>query len=115
MREGTVAMPTFAWPVRDYYEDTDPTGTACRAAALAFRERAQTEWLRAAGANLERLRVEDDVAFTVACLEAAYLAPARLGDDLQISVEAEKCGRASFRLDPGVERVGETLCRAVVR
>lgn len=109
------ATANFAWPVRVYYEDTDTTGVVYHAAYVAFMERARTEWLRSAGVNQERLRREDAVTFTVARLEVDYLAPARLDDQLEVSVDVGKVGRASFVLHQTVERVGETLCRAIVR
>lgn len=110
-----VAGARFAWPVRVYYEDTDTTGVVYHAAYLAFMERARTEWLRAEGVNQERLRLEDDVTFTVSRIEVNYLAPARLDDELEVSVEVSKFGRASFLLNQAVEREGVPLCTATVR
>ena len=105
----------FNWPVRVYYEDTDTSGVVYHAAYLAYMERARTEWLRALGFNQETLRTESDVAFTVSRMELAYLAPARLDDELVVSVVVLKAGRASFNLAQAVQREATVLCRATVR
>ena len=106
---------SFIWPVRVYYEDTDASGVVYHAAYLAYLERARTEWLRAQGWSQQMLRVECDVAFTVARMELDYLHPARLDDELRISVTVAKSGRASFVLHQAVMRGKQSLCRARVR
>ena len=114
----TVQAPAgqvFCWPVRVYYEDTDASGVVYHAAYLAYLERARTEWLRARGWAQETLRQEAGVAFTVAGLRIDYLRPARLDDQLQVSVEVMRQGRASFVLAQNASRGEETLCRAEVR
>ncbi|MDV6321594.1 hotdog domain-containing protein, partial [Chromohalobacter sp. HP20-39] len=62
---------------------------------LKFFERARTEWLRAAGVEQQRLREQTGVMFVVADTRLRYLAPARLDDLLNITVEPEPAGRAS--------------------
>ncbi len=85
----------FRWPVRVYYEDTDAGGIVFYANYLKFFERARTEWLRAAGITQQRLAEDERRVFVVKSAAIDYHAPAKLDDDLEITVEVEKLGRAS--------------------
>ena len=95
----------FNWPVRIYYEDTDVSGVVYHANYLRYFERARTEWLRAKGLSQEILRVDHGIAFTVANMEIDFLAPARLDDQLNVTVEQTSRKRASLIFS-------QTLCRA---
>lgn len=88
----------FSWTVRVYYEDTDVSGVVYHANYLRFFERARTEWLRSLGFDQERLMQEQKIAFTVASLEVDFRIPARLDDELAVSVAVIRCGRASMQL-----------------
>ena len=77
----------FAHPVRVYWEDTDAGGVVFYANYLKFFERARTEWLRAAGFGQEQLRTEFGLMFVVSETSLRYHRPARLDDELCISVE----------------------------
>ena len=92
------ANSPFTWAVRVYYEDTDVSGVVYHANYLRFFERARTEWLRALGFDQERLMQEQKIAFTVASLAVDFRIPARLDDELAVSVEVIRCGRASMQL-----------------
>lgn len=94
----------FRWPMRVYYEDTDAGGIVYYANYLKFFERARTEWLRQLGFNQELLR-QQGVLFVVREVNARYLQPARLDDELEISVIVEKMGKASFNMAQTVYRV----------
>ncbi|MFZ6674983.1 tol-pal system-associated acyl-CoA thioesterase [Undibacterium sp. Xuan67W] len=87
----------FNWFVRIYYEDTDAGGIVFYANYLKFFERARTEWLRAAGINQQIMSAEYQVMFVVKGTAVEYHAPARLDDELRISVVVEKLGRASVQ------------------
>lgn len=87
----------FNWFVRVYYEDTDAGGIVFYANYLKFFERARTEWLRAAGINQQIMSAEHQVMFVVKGTAVEYHAPARLDDELRISVVVEKLGRASVQ------------------
>jgi acyl-CoA thioester hydrolase len=105
----------FTWTVRAYYEDTDASGVVYHAAYVRYFERARTEWLRARGFSQEALRAQD-VAFTVANLEVDFLRPARLDDELEVTVVIEKIGRASLEISQVLGRPGgPPLARARVR
>lgn len=99
----------FSWPVRVYYEDTDAGGIVYYANYFKFAERARTEWLRQNG--LENSTVKDslDMLFVVRSCAADYLKPARLDDDLKVSVEVVKIGAASIDLIQRVLKNDELL------
>lgn len=86
----------FTWPARVYYEDTDATGVVYHANYLRYFERARTEWLRALGVSQQELRAASGVVFTLANLEVDYLRPARLDDDLVVTVAIAHLRRASL-------------------
>ncbi|OIO69294.1 MAG: tol-pal system-associated acyl-CoA thioesterase [Zetaproteobacteria bacterium CG1_02_53_45] len=75
---------TETWPVRVYYEDTDHGGVVYYANYLKFMERARSEFLRAAGLELDQIDAEFGVAFAVTQANVSYLAPARFNDMLNI-------------------------------
>jgi acyl-CoA thioester hydrolase len=91
-------MPAlFTWTVRVYYEDTDAGGIVYYANYLKFFERARTEWLRAAGVDQQALIERDGAAFVVKHASIDYHAPARLDDELTLTLSIEKLGRASVQ------------------
>lgn len=87
----------FVWPVRVYYEDTDTGGVVFYANYLKFFERARTEWLRRAGIGQQELSQTHRVMFVVKSTEVDYHAPAKLDDELKLSVVVERLGRASVQ------------------
>lgn len=101
----TTAAEIFTWPVRIYYEDTDVSGVVYHANYLRYFERARTEWLRAQGLSQEILRTEHGIAFTVANMQIDFLLPARLDEQLNVTVEQTSRKRASLIFS-------QTLCRA---
>jgi acyl-CoA thioester hydrolase len=91
-------MPAlFTWTVRVYYEDTDAGGIVFYANYLKFFERARTEWLRAAGVDQQALIEREGAAFVVKHASIDYHAPARLDDELTLTLSIEKLGRASVQ------------------
>lgn len=88
----------FTWRLRVYYEDTDASGVVYHARYLQYYERARTEWLRHLGFEQDRLMQEFQIAFTIASLQTEFSQPARLDDELDVSVEVIRCGRASMLL-----------------
>ena len=110
-------MNTFLWPVRVYYEDTDAGGVVFYANYLKFMERARTEWLRQYGLEQDELIRDHGVIFAVRSAQVEYLQPARFNDELEVSVQPTKIGRASFTFDQQIRRKGveASLCTAVVR
>jgi acyl-CoA thioester hydrolase len=81
-----------------YWEDTDAGGVVFYANYLKFFERARTEWLRALGVGQQALRDATGAIFVVSDTALRYLAPARLDDLLQVTVQPVETGRASMTL-----------------
>jgi acyl-CoA thioester hydrolase len=100
--------PLYSHPVRIYWEDTDAGGIVYYANYLKFFERARTEWLRSLGLGQQGLRDEQGLIFVVTESSVRYLKPARLDDELQITVALESAARASLSLAQTARR-GPTL------
>jgi tol-pal system-associated acyl-CoA thioesterase len=99
----TPAAP-FTWPVRVYWEDTDAGGVVYYANYLKFCERARTEWLRGLGFDQQAMAERDGVLFVVSSAQVRYAVPARLDDQLTVSVAVVHAGGASLELLQEVRR-----------
>lgn len=86
--------PRFSHPLRVYWEDTDAGGIVFYANYLKFFERARTEWLRRAGHGQQAMVEATGAMFVVTDSRLRYLKPARLDDELQVTVEPVEIGRA---------------------
>jgi acyl-CoA thioester hydrolase len=112
----TAADPVlFRWPVRVYWEDTDAGGIVFYANYLKFFERARTEWLRALGVQQQALREREGTIFVVAETALRYLAPARLDDLLEVTVQLVTRGSASLRLRQQAWRGSTLLAEGDIR
>jgi acyl-CoA thioester hydrolase len=105
----------FVWPVRVYWEDTDAGGVVYHAQYLAFMERARSEWLRGIGLHQDAMRQRDDLVFVVRAMTVDFRAPARLDDQLSVSVRLLECRGASLVLAQRIERDGALLVEAKVK
>ena len=106
---------SFRWPARVYWEDTDAGGVVYHARYLAFMERARSEWMRALGWGQELLLARDDLVFVVRAMQIDFRAPARLDDQLEVSVDLIECRGASFAVAQQVLRGDAVLIEAKVR
>ena len=109
------AHPTFHWPVRVYYEDTDSAGVVYYANYLRYFERARTEWLRALGFEQPEIAAQHGVGFVVRSIAVEYLQPARFNEALGVSVELLLVGASQIKLKQVVTRADTLLCEAAVR
>ena len=110
----SAAPDSFSWPVRVYVEDTDFGGVVFYANYLKYMERARTELLRSSGISQQGMLAEYRVMFVVTRVEVAYRAPARMDDELSVTAQVEKMGRASIRFRQEVCRGSEVLVSAQV-
>ena len=85
-------MKPFSIPVRIYYEDTDVGGVVYYANYLRFLERSRTEWLRAAGFELDVIARDMKAVFVVRRVEADYHQPALLGNMITVTAEPTEVG-----------------------
>lgn len=104
-----------AFRLRVYYEDTDLAGIVYYANYLKFIERGRTEALIAGGVDQARLQAEARIVFAVRRVEADYLAPARLQDELDVLTGLTGVGGARIDLVQEVRRGGTLLFAARVR
>lgn len=88
----------FSVTVRVFYEDTDATGVVYHANYLKYLERARTLWMESKGATHRELADTQAIAFTVADANIVFRAPARLDDELNVSVAVEQSRRARIVL-----------------
>jgi acyl-CoA thioester hydrolase len=94
--------------LRVYWEDTDAGGVVFYANYLKFFERARTEWLRSLGVAQQALREHTGAIFIVTDTQVRYRAPARLDDELRVTVALRERGTASMIISQQAWR-GETL------
>ena len=99
--------PPFSHTLRVYWEDTDAGGVVFYANYLKFFERARTEWLRSLGFSQQRLRDDTGAIFIVTETSVRYLRPARLDDELIVSVRPVEVGGASMTVMQQARRRSE--------
>jgi len=104
----------FCWPLRIYWEDTDAGGVVYHARYVAFMERARSEWMRAMGYGQEAMRSGDGQVFVVRAMTLDFLKPARLDDQLTVTVQVCECRRTSVRVEQHIFRDEDVLLKANV-
>ena len=108
-------MSAFTWRARVYWEDTDGGGVVYYANYLKFMERARTEWLRSLGHVQSELADEYGYVFAVVEAKVNYRKPARLDDELLITVVPVPEGRVSVRFQQTISRGDVVLTEGEVR
>jgi acyl-CoA thioester hydrolase len=105
----------YTHPIRVYWEDTDAGGVVFYANYLKYFERARTEWLRSLGVSQQAMALEDGAVFIVSDTQVKYRAPARLDDELRVSVQLQHVGGASLTLTQQARRDEQVLAESTVR
>ena len=101
--------------VRVYWEDTDAGGVVFYANYLKFFERARTEWLRMLGFGQQRLKDEHGLMFVVSHAAVDYLRPAKLDDEIDLTVGVRDAGRVSLMVDQQALRGDQLLAQGSIR
>ncbi len=83
--------------IKIYYQDTDCGGVVYYANFLTYFERARTEFLSEAGADINELMARG-IFFVVRRAEIDYISPARYGETIIVEVKAGKLTGASIEL-----------------
>ncbi len=111
MNAGSVEIdqPPFMWRVRVYWEDTDAGGVVYHASYVRFFERARTEWLRSLGTDQARMHMEQGVVFVVYAMDLRFLRPARMDDELDVSVALHRQRAVGMDLRQSLTRVSDAL------
>lgn len=94
-----------------YYHDTDCGGVVYYANYLKYLEEARTEYLREKGIEIKEMAQKDGL-FTVKCVNIDYKAPARYGDNLEVTSQISKIKNASLEFFQEVKRNGQILVTA---
>lgn len=106
---------TTVFRYRVYWEHTDAGGVVYHSRYLNFLERARSDWLTAMGVNQTALKRDCGLVFVVTRMEIDFRKPARLEDELAVSVRVQACGRSRIDFAQEIRRDGETLISATVR
>lgn len=106
-------MQPHLFATRVFYEDTDMGGIVYYANYLKFIERARSDWVRTLGLDQNALR-EAGLVFAVRRVEADWLAPARLDDELDVVTIPVSATGARVELDQEVRRGAQRLFAARV-
>ena len=109
------AATPFRHRLRVYWEDTDAGGVVFYANYLKFFERARTEWLRALGVGQQALREQTGAIFIVADTRVAYRQPARLDDEIDVTVDIRETGRVSMLIEQQAWRGTDLLAEGEIR
>ena len=104
---------THRFPVTVYYEDSDMGGIVYYANYLKFIERARSSWVADMGVDQLAMK-EDGVVFAVRRVEADYLMPAVLGDELEVRTTVEASTAARWVVRQEVWRGAQQLFDALV-
>jgi acyl-CoA thioester hydrolase len=100
---------------RVYWEDTDAGGVVYHARYLAFFERGRSDWLMAMGFPQVPMRERDNRLFVVRRIDIRFVAPARLEDELAITIDVEHLRSASLTFNQHMHRVGDEQLLATAR
>ncbi len=94
---------------RVYYEDTDLAGIVYYANYLKFIERARSTMVREAGIDQNAMKDGEGLVFAVRHVDATYLKPAKLDDELRIATKLQQSSGAKLLFDQDVFRGKELL------
>jgi acyl-CoA thioester hydrolase len=103
------------YAVRVFYEDTDAGGVVYHANYLRWIERARSEMLRLMGIDQHAALESGEGMFAIADLAIRYIAPARLGDTVQIETRVQSVRASSSVLQQIVRRDDILVSEATVR
>lgn len=112
-RSADASNPSFRYRV--YWEDTDAGGVVYHARYLHFLERARSDWLASIGVHQVPLREKHGVLFAITKIALEFRKPARLEDELDVTVGVKDLGRIRMDFVQSIERNGETLLTAEVQ
>ena len=83
---------------RIYYEDTDAGGVVYYANYLKFFERARSDFLRSIGISQVQLAQSENIIFVVKRCIIDYQSPARLDDEITVSVKIKEIHKVSLTM-----------------
>ena len=105
-------MTVFSLNIRVYIEDTDAAGIVYYVNYLKFMERARTEYLRHIGFG--HYLLTEDYLFVVRKAQIDYKQPAKMDDELRVTAQIIKQGKASLVFEQCIYRQDTLLSRAQI-
>ncbi|HMU87569.1 MAG TPA: tol-pal system-associated acyl-CoA thioesterase [Agitococcus sp.] len=105
-------MTVFSLNIRVYIEDTDAAGIVYYVNYLKFMERARTEYLRHIGFG--HYLLTEDYLFVVRKAQIDYKQPAKMDDELRVTAQIIKQGKASLLFEQCIYRQDTLLSRAEI-
>lgn len=109
-----MAAMEFRWPVRVYIEDTDAGGIVYYVNYLKYMERARTEFLRHLGFDHARM-LQQGQMFVIHSSQVRYLEPAKLDDELSVSVRVTELKRTHLTFAQNLYRADRLLTEAALK
>ncbi len=106
---------SFSITIPINYEDTDAGGVVYYGNYLSYMERARNACLREAGYPLGVLAKEFGILFVVTDAKLKYLQPARLDDNLEITLGVKSIKGASVIFEQNVLRENVRLVEAEIK
>src|SRR5690625_7219119 len=100
---------------RVYWEDTDAGGVVYHARYLAFFERARSDWLLAHGFPQAVMRARENRVFVVRRADVHFVSPARLEDELAVTIAIEDLSAAALVFRQDRQRRADERQRATAR
>lgn len=101
--------------LRVFYEDTDAGGVVYYANYLKFAERARTELLRDIGISQRELADREGTRFAVRRVNAEFLSPARLDDEIEVHTAIADLRGARVTMDQSIHCAGRLLATLSVQ
>ena len=101
--------------VRVYYEDTDAGGVVYYANYLKYIERGRCDWLDSLGFNISKIQENYGVIFVVRDATLKYDLPARLFDQLTVTVKPLQVGKVKLMLEQKIYNQGQLICQATIK
>jgi acyl-CoA thioester hydrolase len=100
---------------RVYYEDTDAGGVVYHSNYLNFMERCRCEWLSSIGYDIADVQENHGVIFVVREADIKFDLPARLFDNLRVTVQALQVGKVKLVVEQKIYNQDQLLCRAQIK
>lgn len=108
-------MAVFEKAVRVYYEDTDAGGVVYHSNYLNFMERCRCDWLASLGFNVADIQANASIIFVVREAALKYDLPARLFDELSVTVKPLQVGKVKLLLEQKIYNKEQLICQATIK
>ncbi|MBL4670861.1 MAG: tol-pal system-associated acyl-CoA thioesterase [Arenicella sp.] len=105
----------FEKAIRVYYEDTDAGGVVYHSNYLNFMERCRCDWLDSLGHNIANIHDNTGIIFVVREATLKYDLPARLFDQLTVTVRPLQVGKVKLLLEQKIYNQEQLICQATIK